>query len=96
MESLKEITQRQQAEFPSYFNNPSHDQWLRIVLELCEEICVLKDRDETRQILVEKGKPASDQNIGEFVPSDELTAIRIARHQAFFEELFQKMEKQSD
>ena len=92
MDSLKEIANHQQANFPRYFDDPSQDQWLRVMLGLCEEVCVLREREETRRFLLDKGEMATDQQIDEFVPSEELTAKRIARHQSFFEELFARLD----
>lgn len=87
MQSLAEIAARQQADGPGYFEDPVKDRMLRLVLELAEEVCVLRDRLETAELLGRGGAAPTPDAIDAFQPSTELTCERLARHQAYFEEL---------
>lgn len=87
MQSLAEIAARQQADGPGYFEDPRKDRMLRLVLELAEEVCVLRDRLETAEILERGGTAPTPEAIDAFQPSAELTRDRLARHQAYFEKV---------
>ena len=91
MESLKDIAERQQRSGPTYFDDPGKDRMLRLMLELAEEVCVLRDRLDTGIRLSESGAGVTADAIDEYKPGDALTESRLAAHQAFYEELFRKL-----
>ena len=91
MDSLKDIAKRQQQASPGYFEDPDKDRWLRVMLELGEEICVLRDRLDSCRLLAEQGKVADAEAIEALSLNEEQNAKRLAKHQAFFEALFEKL-----
>jgi hypothetical protein len=91
MESLKDIAERQQASGPRYYDDPEKEKLLRLLLELAEETCVLRDRLATANALGEQNLPCSPEDIDAYKITEEEAGCRLARHQAFFEELFRKL-----
>lgn len=91
MESLKAIAARQQKDGPVYFKDPARDHLLKLLLELAEEICVLRDRLETAACLAASGQNYSSTSIDSYEFSAEETEKRLAAHQAFFEDLFKRL-----
>ena len=91
MESLKDIALRQQKDGPGFFDDPAQDRLLKLLLELAEEICVLRDRLATAEELAANGEAFEAGAIDGYVLSDEEVEERLARHQAFYEELFRKL-----
>jgi hypothetical protein len=85
MQTLKSITQKQQAASPTYFDDPEKARLMKCMLSLAEEICVLRDRLDTCSKLADQDKPATDANIESFEVTDEMEAQRLQRHTELFE-----------
>ena len=67
------------------------DRVLAELLQLAEEICVLRDRLDTCQRLVEAGESPSATAIDAYTPPVELIEQRLAAHQQFFKEIFERL-----
>ncbi len=91
MKSLKDILQEQQRVRPRYFSNSSEDELIALLIELAEEVCVLRDDVDTRRHLAGNGQLATDEAVEAFEVSDDIVAERLSRHQQFFEALFDRM-----
>lgn len=89
MKTLREIAIAQQQSRPRYFDDAEKDRMVSLIIELAEEICVLRDALENCAIISADGKPATPDALGAFTLSDEIIADRLARHQSFFEQLFE-------
>ena len=96
MESLKEITEKQQGQRPKYFNDPQKDHLVALILELTEEICVLRDRLDTSEILARQGKPVTKETIEAYQPEDALQDERLAQHTRLHERILRKMLNDKD
>jgi hypothetical protein len=91
MEKLKDIVKKQQASVPGHFQDPEKDRMLATLLELAEEICVLRDRLDTCLRLARSGQTPSDERISRFEPGSELIEQRLAAHTKFYETIFGKL-----
>lgn len=91
MESLKDIAERQQRNRPTYFEDPQKDHMLAMILELAEEVCVLRSRVETCQLLSGQGLACTDEAVDQFQPGDELQDQRLAQYTGYFEQLMKKL-----
>ena len=87
MESLKDIADRQQLSRSSN-DDPLVDQLLAEVVRLAEEVCVLRDRLDSGERLSRAGCSVTKSAIDEYEPSPRILEQRLARHRAYFEELF--------
>lgn len=85
--SLKDIANAAAADRPHYFDDPVIDDLLALMLELGEDICVLRDRLATAQ---ELGQVA-DASIDGYEPDEAEIGARLERHTAFMNELFQRI-----
>jgi len=91
MKTLKQITEQQQASRPTYFEDPEKDRLIELVLELAEEICVLRDRLDSCQRLAASGQGCTSAELDNFQPDDELLEQRLQRHTRFYEGVMKKM-----
>lgn len=91
MRSLKDILEEQQRDRPRYFPNSSEDRLIALLIELAEEVCVLRDDIDTRRRLANDGALATDDAVDTFQVSDEIVSERLAEHQRFFEALFERL-----
>ena len=91
MKSLRDILEQQQRSRPRYFANSSEDQLIALLIELAEEVCVLRDDIDTRRHLAADGQLANDEAVEAFELSDDVIAERLSRHQQFFEALFDRL-----
>ncbi len=91
MKSLEEITKAQQQYRPRYYDDAQKDRMLALVLELAEQVCVLRDSLDTRDRLAAGGVVATSDAVDDYEISDEVVAERLERHQAFFEETLRRL-----
>jgi hypothetical protein len=91
MESLKDIAARQQANRPTYFDDPQKDHMLALILELTEEICVLQDQLASCALLSGASKACSPEAIQAFQPDAEEVDRRLAQHTRRFEEVLARL-----
>ena len=89
MEPLIEILERQQAARGG--DDVVLQKLMGEVVRLAEEHCVLRDRLESCQALAAAGEACDDDAIDAFEPTDDMVEARIARHKAFFEDLFERL-----
>lgn len=91
MQTLSDITAQQHANRSDQNSNPALDPMLALLIELGEEVCVLRDQlDVTRQLCA-KGKPADAAAVNAWQPDQEELQSRLERHRIFFEELFNRL-----
>lgn len=91
MKSLKEIASEQQKSRPKYYEDPEKDRMIALIIELAEEVCVLRDALDNSEQLAKAGVPATPKARDAYTVTDELIAARLARHQAYFEQLFARL-----
>ena len=87
MKTLTDIVTEQHAARPPH-DDPLTDQLMAKVVALAEEVCVLRDRLDTVERLVDAGEVASAEAIDAWQPSQDVIETRLARHKAWFEEVF--------
>ena len=71
------------GEPPQYFENEEVGKVLAMVMALAGEFCVMRDRLDTIERLLESGKPVSRDAIEAYVPSAEVRQQRDAWRQEF-------------
>ena len=90
MQELSEIIrQQQQAREPH--DDPLADRVIAELLRLAEEICVLRDRLDSCQRLVESGELPTTEAVDAYVAPVEAVEERLAAHQQFFTEIFERL-----
>ena len=90
LESLKDIAARQQARSASGGVKHPGPGWA-LLIELAEEVCVLRDRLETAMRLSAAGLVVDDEAIDAFEVDEQLLAERLESHRRLFEELFERL-----
>ena len=90
MQELSEIIREQQAARAPH-DDPLTDSVIAELLRLAEEICVLRDRLDTCQRLVAAGETPDVATIDAFTAPVEVIEQRLADHQAFFREIFERL-----
>ena len=91
MESLKDIIDRQHRERPPH-DDPLTDRLLTEIVQLAEEVCVLRDRLDTCERLAAAGQSAGCAAIDAFEPTNAMLEQRLAQHREFFESLFARLQ----
>lgn len=91
MKTLKEIASEQQQSRPNYYDDAEKDRMIALIIELAEEVCVLRDAIDNSEQLAKTGVPATPEAREAFTVAEGLIAERLARHQAYFEQLFTKL-----
>lgn len=91
MKTLKDIATEQQKSRPEYFDDPQKDRMIALIIELAEEVCVLRDQVDNAQRLAAAGATATPEALRDFVTDDDLVSERLARHKAFFDEIFGRL-----
>lgn len=91
MESLKQIAERQQAGRTDYYDDPQKDRMLALVLELGEEICVLRSRLETALLLSGEGQTVTQSALDGFAADAALQDERLRQYTEFFEQLMTRL-----
>ena len=94
MKSLSEIAAQQQADRESS-DDPLLEQMLAEIVRLGEEVCVLRDRVETAELLSARGEKADANAINAFEPDQGLIEERLKRHHEWFEDLLSRLLKPS-
>lgn len=61
---------------PEQLANLSPDQLVATIFRLAMEICVLRDRLHTHELLLERANILSGQDLNEFVPDQDITQQR--------------------
>lgn len=89
--SLADIAAEQQKRRPLYLSDPAGDHALAALIEVLEELCVLRDRMDTMERLAAAGEPISAGAIERFEVDEVLAAERLARHRALFERTFARL-----
>ena len=91
MRTLSDITAQQHANRSDQRADPTLDPMLALLIELGEEVCVLRDQlDVTRQLLAH-GEPADAAAVNAWQPDPDELQSRLQRHRVFFEELFKRL-----
>lgn len=90
METLHDIIARQHRERPAQ-DDPLTDCLMAGIVQLAEEVCVLRDRLDTCQRLAAAGEATDDAAIDAYDLSEELIEERLARHRRFFEEVLARI-----
>lgn len=88
MQSLKSISLEQQQRNPVAFDDPEKDRLFAALLQLAEEVCVLRDRLTTVDALAATGAACDADAISAYTATDEEVAERLKQHKRFYEELF--------
>jgi len=91
MQNLTDIIRAQHANRAPH-DDPLTDALLAELVRTAEEVCVLRDRLDTCQRLAAEGKAVGDNAIDEFEPDESVLAERLARHSAYFEDLFGRLD----
>ena len=91
LESIRDILARQQAGAAAGSGGPPGPGWA-LLIELAEELCVLRDRLDTAMRLSAAGLVVDDQAIDAFEPEPQLLAERLERHRALFTGLFKRLD----
>ena len=91
MKSLKDIAAGQQQSRPNYYDDAEKDRMIALIIELAEEVCVLRDAVDNAAQLARADIPATPEALDNYTVSEDLIAERLAQHQAWFEQLFAKL-----
>lgn len=91
MQTLSELTAQQHANRPDRSENPAIDSMLTLLIELGEEVCVLRDKLDVTQQLLAHDKPADATAVNAWQPDQDELQSRLERHRVFFEELFKRL-----
>ncbi len=89
MKSLAEIAAVQQASRPAH-TDALTDRLLAELLRAMEEVCVLRDRLDTAERLADGTEKQAEQ-INSFDVDELLQTQRLARHSAYYEEVFARL-----
>ena len=92
MKTLRDIAAEQQAARVPH-DDPLVERLLAEIVELGEEVCVLRDRVETAELLGERGECADKAAIDAFEPDQALIEQRLANHNRWFEDIFTRLLK---
>ena len=68
---------------PQYFQDPSMDKMLSMILTLMGELSVTRDRLDTVERLIEKNNLFNVEDIEEYKLTDEINQIRTERRSAY-------------
>jgi len=90
MLTLEEIVAEQQARHKDV-DDPLLAGVLAELLRQAEEVCVLRDRLDSIERLLEAGGRPSPDAIDAYVPPPELVSKRLERHRRHFAELFERL-----
>ena len=90
MQELSEIIREQQRSRGPH-DDPLTDSVIAELLRLAEEICVLRDRLDSCQRLVEAGEAPDVAAIDAYSAPVDVIEQRLANHQAFFREIFERL-----
>ena len=90
MQELSEIIREQQQSRAPH-DDPMTDSVIAELLRLAEEVCVLRDRLDTCQRLLAAGEKADAAAIDAYTAPVEVIEQRLAGHQAFFREIFERL-----
>ena len=81
---------------PQYFSDPALDKLLAIVVSLISEVSVVRDRLDTVELLIEKGKLFSRDDIETFEPSEEERTARDERRAEYLDRVFRIIQSELD
>lgn len=81
---------------PQYFSDPAIDKLLAIVVSLISEVSVLRDRLDTVELLIEKKKLFSRNDIETFDLPAEERAARDERRTEYLERVFRIIQSELD
>ena len=87
MRTLEDIVAEQQAARAA--DDPVVESLMTELIRVAEELCVTRDRLDTCMQIAEGA--VDDAAIDRFEVSQELTEERLARHKAFFDDLFGRL-----
>ncbi len=90
-ETLSDIVRRQQLA-DRHRGDALLDPLLAELLALAEEVCVLRDRLDSVQRLLDAGVAPSREAIDGYEPDAGTVSLRLARHREFFEGLFARLD----
>lgn len=90
MKTLIEVINEQQRRRPPH-DDPFTDHLIAEIIALAEEVCVLRDRQDTSDRLTSAGKLADKASVDAFEPDAEILEQRLARHREFFKRLFSRL-----
>lgn len=90
MKTLKDVISEQQHSRPPH-DDPVTDRLFAEIIALAEEVCVLRDRQDTSDRLTSIGQLADKASVDAFEPDAEIIEQRLARHREFFEQLFSRL-----
>jgi len=81
---------------PQYFSDPAIDKLLAIVVSLISEVSVLRDRLDTVELLIEKEKLFSQNDIETFELSAEEHTARDERRGEYLDRVFRIIQSELD
>jgi primosomal protein N'' len=90
MKTLTDIVAEQHAARAPH-DDPLTDRLMAQIVALAEEVCVLRDRLDTVERIVDSGQVADATAIDAWQPPQEVIEARLARHKAWFEEVFAEL-----
>ncbi|MEM8814687.1 MAG: hypothetical protein AAFX56_15065 [Pseudomonadota bacterium] len=90
MSSLKDIVAEQQLSRRAE-DDPLFSALLAELLIQAEEVCVLRDRLDTCELLIREGRSPTADAIDVYQPSPEIVAERLARHREHFVQAFERL-----
>jgi len=91
MSTLEDIVAEQQA-LQRNMDDPLLAAVVAELLRQAEEVCVLRDRLDSVERLLEAGSAPIPDAIDAYVPSPELVSERLERHRRYFAELFERVQ----
>ena len=90
MLTLEEIVAEQQA-LQSDVEEPLLAAILAELLRQAEEVCVLRDRLDSVERLLEAGSPPTRDAIDAYLPAPEIVSERLEQHRRYFAEVFERL-----
>ncbi len=94
MLTLEDIVAEQQA-LQRNEDDPLLAAVLAELLRQAEEVCVLRDRLDSVERLLEAGSTPTPDTIDAYAPSPELVSRRLERHRRYFAELLERLQTAS-
>ncbi len=81
---------------PQYFSDPAVDKLLKVSIELLGEMCVMRDRLDTVERLIEKHGLFDQANVDNFELSDELNEWRTQQRSERISRVLRAMRDELD
>ncbi|MGH8248902.1 MAG: hypothetical protein ACREUU_21040 [Gammaproteobacteria bacterium] len=87
MSKAVRLQRKAKGERPYFFEDPSVDKLLTMLMALAGEVSVMRDRLDTVERLAQERGLFKQKDIESYQPSDEVLAARAARREEFLSEI---------